>query len=53
MSRSVVLLIVGCALGLSVAVMFSFTVVGLIGEAVAVIAGILLIAKLAVRALHR
>jgi hypothetical protein len=52
-SRSVTLLIAGCAVGLSVAILFAFTLIGLIGEVVAVVAGVVLIAKLTVRALHR
>ena len=52
-SRSVTLLIVGCAVGLSVAILFAFTLIGLIGEVVAVACGVVLIAKLTVRALHR
>ena len=52
-SRSVTMLIVGCAVGLSVAILFAFTLIGLIGEVVAVAAGFVLIANLTVRALHR
>jgi hypothetical protein len=47
------MLIVGCAVGLSVAILFAFTLIGLIGEVVAVAAGFVLIANLTVRALHR
>lgn len=52
-SRSVTPLIGLCALGLLVAFIFAFTIIGIMGEVVAVAAAVVLIAKLTVRALQR
>ena len=52
-SRSAMLLMVSCAVGLLLAFLFEFTLIGLVGEVVAVAAAAVLIAKFTVRALHR